>query len=95
MLIACALLATSNGMQIAVGFGYAGRIYSVSQSVNKKVDLIVRRNWSGRGSWARKFWMSCPLLKIQLFSTNFIDLSTSLIFNQFCVDTTISLILLH
>ncbi len=95
MIIAFALVASSNGIQITVGFGFAGRIYSVSQSVNKNVDWIVRKNWRRRGSWARKFWISCPTLKIQIFSTNFIDVSTSLNLNQFCVDKTISLILLE
>ncbi len=95
MTVACALLSISNGMQVTVGFGYAGRVCSVSQSVNEKVDWIVRKNWRGRGSWAKKFWISCPTLKIQLFSTNFFDVATSLIFNQFCVDQTISLVLLQ
>ncbi len=95
MIIACALLAVSNGMQVTVGFGFAGRVYSVSQSVNKKVNWIVCQNWKGRGAWGRKFWISCPTLKIQIFSTNFIDVSTSLNFNQFCVDQTVSLILLQ
>ncbi len=95
IIIACTLLSISNGMQVLVGFGYAGRLYSVSQSVNKNIELIIRKNWKGRGSWARKFWASCPTMKIQLFSTNFIDVATSLIFNQFCIDTTINLILLQ
>lgn len=94
MLCTCVLLTVSDGSQITVGFGFAGRIHSLSRSLNRNIDWIVRKNCSGRVSWVRKFWSSCPIMKVEFFATNFFDMSTSLNLNKFCVDQTINLVLL-
>lgn len=93
MLIACVLLTVNAYAQILVTFQLPTQVFKTSYGLHRIVHNKLLRSTCSSRTWMRRFWMSCPILKIEFFG-NFFDVVTSLVCSKFCIDSTINLLLL-
>lgn len=61
--------------------------------MREQVNAMVRCGWGGRRSALIKGAKACTVLKIK-FGSNFIDRGTPLVIQKFCLDQTMSLVLI-
>lgn len=87
------VLANAVSTQILVVFRISADVFKTSCHVHKQIRGQLANGRCGNGKWLRKFWKSCPLLKVEFFG-NYFDRTTPLVILQFCVNQTVSLILL-
>ncbi|CAL8136191.1 unnamed protein product [Orchesella dallaii] len=77
---------------IVVILGMLADVYVVANKVNESISGTVTLK---RSKWFVRFLKSCPVLRIYLFGTNFLDEMTPLTCEDFAIGQTVSLLLLQ
>lgn len=93
MLLACVLLTCTANAQILLSFQLPTQVYTTCITIHKNLDKYLLVQTKRDKKWMMRFWISCPVMKVEFFGNYFDDL-TSLVILKFCVDATINLILL-
>ncbi len=96
--IVCAIVACFVFPTLLIVYGFAGKFYDDSikflQDLQRKVKLTFIKQTKRRIEY-EKFLVSCQVQKIRFGLTNFIDKLTPLVFQQFCMDRIIDLVLVQ
>ncbi|CAL8127975.1 unnamed protein product [Orchesella dallaii] len=77
---------------IVVMFGILADVYCVARNVHEEISGTVDLK---RSKWFVRFLKSCPVLRIYLGGSNFLDEMTPLTCEDFAIDQTVSLLLLN
>lgn len=80
---------------VFVMLGQASRVYPASVTAIKKFQKCIALSKSGRNGMLKKIVRHWRPMKVQFFSSNFFDQLTPLVIEHFCIDTTISLMILN
>jgi len=73
-------------------YGILADVYKVSNGVLEELKTNVK---FAKSRWFKRFVRTCPIIRIYIFGTNFIDELTPLNLENFVVDQTVSLLLLN
>lgn len=83
---------------LVIAYGFAGNFYDASvkslHDLKRKAKLTLLKQRKQR-KVCEKFLASCQVQKIQFGATNYIDKLTPLVFQQFCIDRIIDLVLVQ
>lgn len=85
------IIAMSAGINNILIITLASKVYSASQRL---LSLFEKTHQGRMSKFVRKELLACNVLKIK-FGSNFIDNGTPVIMQNFCIDKTLSLILLR
>ncbi len=90
-------LAIQASLIILIVYGFAGNVHTVSKVSLAKLEQVVRSGNFGRFNqrYLERFLSSCQILKIKFGMSNFIEKSTPPIFQLFCIERCIDLLLLY
>ncbi|CAL8140561.1 unnamed protein product [Orchesella dallaii] len=81
-----------SAIAILVLFGIMAGVYKVGRQVHSELDSFFELK---RSKWFRQFLKSCPILRVYIGGSNFIDGLTPLTAENFAIDQTVSLLLLQ
>lgn len=93
MMITCGLITFSCNAEILLAFQLPTQVYTKSIAIYSNVSKRLLVDGVIAKKWKIMVWKSCPIIKIDFFG-NYFDGTTSLVIMQFCMESTISLILL-
>ncbi|CAL8143380.1 unnamed protein product [Orchesella dallaii] len=91
-LFVCLILSLQNVMVVLLTYGLKSEPHSCSSKVLQDMRKI--HGIAGR-KLGRRFIASCPTLRVQIGSMNFIEKNTSLNIEAFCTGRIVDLLLLH
>lgn len=94
MLLFGSLGVMAGNFHILLSYGNAADVNKYSRSIYERIEHNLRGRTGKHGKWIKRAWRSCPTFKVQ-FLGNYFEDTTPLVFLQFCVDQTTSLILLN
>ncbi|CAL8143392.1 unnamed protein product [Orchesella dallaii] len=91
-LVVCVILSLQNVMIVLLTYGLGSEPHSCSTKVLQDMRKI---NGIAGEIVGRRFIVSCPILRVQLGSMNFIEKNTSLAIEAFCTERIVDLLLLQ
>ncbi|CAL8117884.1 unnamed protein product [Orchesella dallaii] len=84
------LIAANASLCDVIVFGSAGRVYVTSRDTIRRIQ---RKPQVQETLWAKRFFRSCPPLKVQLGHVNFFDQLSPLMFVDFSINQIVNLLL--
>lgn len=79
---------------VFIMLGQASRVYPTSVTAVMKFQKCVALSPHATNKFLKRIVRSWRPMKVQFFSSNFFDQLTPLVIEHFCIDTTISLLIL-